>query len=65
MQIIGQETVYCGVDGHGRVMHPFAVVRVLQVHQTHVPDLFQHNESHRQQTCSDQVANLQRDLCIY
>ena len=65
MQIIRQEAVDCRVDRHGHVVKPLAVVSFLQILQTRVPDLFQHNESHGQQTCSDQVANLQRDLLMF
>ena len=46
-------------------MKSLAMVGYLQILQTHVPDLFQDNESHGQQTCSDQVPNLQRDLLVF
>lgn len=65
MKIICQKAVDCRVDRHGHVVKPLAVVSFLEILQTCVPDLFQHNESHGQQTCSDQVANLQRDLLMF
>lgn len=65
MQIIRQDRHHCRVDRHGHVVKPLAVMSFLQILQTRVSDLFQHNESHGQQTCSDQVANLQRDLLMF
>ena len=65
MKIICQEAVDGWVDRHGRIMKSLAMVGYLQILQTHVPDLFQDNESHGQQTCSDQVPNLQRDLLVF
>ena len=65
MKIICQEAVDGRVDCHSRIMKPLAMVGFLQILQTRVPDLFQDNESHCQQTCSDQIPNLQRDLLVF
>ena len=65
MKIICQEAVDGRIDRHGRIMKPLAMVGYLQILQTHVPNLFQDNESHGQQTCSDQVPDLQRDLLVF
>ena len=65
MKIICQEAVDGRVDRHGHIMKPLTMVGFLQILQTRVPDLFQYNESHGQQTCSDQIPNLQRDLLVF